>query len=181
VTFVSSRKESFVGCPSDEEFTDFAAAAWPWLYRTAFLLVGNHADAEDLVQTTLAKTYASWGRVRELDAAGGYARTVLVNTASSWFRRRSWRNELPRWDIPEDVSYTDPSTGAAIHDALQTLTKRQRAVVVARFYLDLDVRQTAAALKCSEGTVKSQTSLALSKLRAHMNPEKYSPQGAVHD
>ena len=81
--------------PSDEEFSEFVQVAWPGLVRTAYLLLGDRGLAEDLAQTALAKTYAAWPKVRDVQAAPGYARTTLVNTAASWFRRRSWRNELP--------------------------------------------------------------------------------------
>lgn len=80
--------------PTDGEFAEFVEVAWSSLYRTAYLILGEHQLAEDLVQTTLTKTYASWGKVREPAAALGYARVVLAHTAASWFRRRSWRNEL---------------------------------------------------------------------------------------
>lgn len=151
--------------PTDEQFTQFVHATWPSLYRTAYLLVGDRADAEDLVQTALAKTYASWGKVREVEAAPGYARTTLVNTATSWFRRRSWRNERPSEHLPDTAVTDDPSDRPALMDALAALAPRQRAVVVLRYYEDLSVAQTAAALNISEGTVKSQTSAALAHLR----------------
>ena len=151
--------------PSDEQFTEFVHATWPSLYRTAYLLIGDRAEAEDLVQTALAKTYASWGKVRELEAAPGYARTTLVNTATSWFRRRSWRNERPTEHLPDISVSHDPSDRPALMDALAQLPPRQRAVVVLRYYEDLSVAQTAAALDISEGTVKSQTSEALARLR----------------
>ncbi len=151
--------------PSDEQFTEFVHATWPSLYRTAYLLIGDRAEAEDLVQTALAKTYASWGKVRELEAAPGYARTTLVNTATSWFRRRSWRNERPTEHLPDIATSHDPSDRPALMDALADLAPRQRAVVVLRYYEDLSVAQTAAALDISEGTVKSQTSEALTRLR----------------
>ena len=83
----------------DAAFADFVHAAWPGLYRTAHLLLGDHGLAEDLTQTALTKTYLAWGRIREPDAAYAYARTTLVNTATSWYRRRSWRNETPREDL----------------------------------------------------------------------------------
>jgi len=95
--------------PSDGEFTEFAHASWASLYRTAYLLLGDAAEAEDLVQTALAKTYAAWPKVRDVHAAPGYARTVLVNTASSWFRKRSWRNERPTEQLPDLVHEHDPS------------------------------------------------------------------------
>ena len=154
------------GSLSDAEYADFVHLAWPRLYRTAYLLLGDHALAEDLVQTTLAKTYVSWGRVRDVDAAHRYARTTLFNTAASWFRRRAWRRELPSESVPEGHYDEDTSARPVVMAALRQLPARQRAVVVLRFYEDLSVRDTAAALGVSEGTVKSQTSAALDRLRA---------------
>ena len=152
--------------PSDEQFTELVHASWSSLYRTAYLLLGDHAEAEDLVQSALAKTYANWHRVRDLNAAAGYARTTLVNTASSWFRRRSWRNEHPTEVLPDGTLDHDPTDRSLLVQALAQLPPRQRAAVVLRYYEDLTVAQTAAALGCSEGTVKSQTSDALARLRA---------------
>src|SRR3954462_5880018 len=119
--------------PSDEAFTEFVVASWPSLYRTAFLLLGDRGLAEDLVQTALAKTYASWGKVRDVGAARAYARTTLVNTASSWFRKRGWRADRPTETV-ESGSYEDPTVRPAIAAALARLAPRQRAVVVLRFY-----------------------------------------------
>jgi RNA polymerase sigma-70 factor (sigma-E family) len=172
-----------VAAPSDEEFAELVEAAWPGLYRTAYLLVGEHHLAEDLVQTALAKTYASWGKVREPAAAAGYARVVLANTASSWFRRRSWRNERPAAELPEPPGGgSEPSDRPAVIAALLTLPPRQRAVVVLRYYADLSVREVADALGISEGTVKSQTSHALSTLRVRLGDEVVPlNEGARHD
>ena len=154
---------------SDEEFSEFVQGAWPGLYRTAYLLVGDRGLAEDLVQTALAKTYAAWPRVRDVQAAPGYARTTLVNTAAAWFRRRSWRNELPTPELPEPPHErghdADLTTRPTVLDALSQLPPRQRAVVVLRFYDDLSVAETARVLGCADGTVKSQTSRALDTLR----------------
>ncbi|MBM7519411.1 sigma factor [Nocardioides nitrophenolicus] len=86
---------------SDDEFAELMHGCWAGLYRTAYLLVGDHAEAEDLVQTALAKTYANWHRVRSLESAAGYARTTLVNTAASWFRKKGWRNERPTDRVPD--------------------------------------------------------------------------------
>ena len=151
--------------PSDAEFTEFVHVAWPKLYRTAYLLLGDRNLAEDLVQTALAKTYGSWRKVRDLERAHGYARTVLVNTASEWFRKKSWRNELASAELPESGYDTDHSTRPVVIDALRELPPRQRAVIVLRFYEDLSVAEAATALGCAEGTVKSQTSDALTRLR----------------
>lgn len=151
--------------PSDGEFTEFVHASWASLYRTAYLMLGDRAEAEDLVQTSLAKTYASWSKVRAVEAAPAFARTVLINTAASWFRRKSWRNERPTETLPEVAVHHDPSDRPALVDALAQLPSRQRAVVVLRYYEDLSVAQVASALGISDGTVKSQTSDALAKLR----------------
>jgi RNA polymerase sigma-70 factor (sigma-E family) len=165
--------------PTDEEFTDFVQAAWPTLYRTAYLLVGDRGLAEDLVQTTLAKTYVSWGRVRDLGAAGVYARTVLVNTASSWFRRRAWNSEMATSELPDNPVMPPENHRPMMLDALRALPPRQRAVVVLRFYEDLTVEQTADALGISAGTVKSQTAHAMTKLRALLG-DSIVPEGAFH-
>ena len=168
--------------PSDGEFTEFVHASWASLYRTAYLLLGDRSEAEDLVQTTLAKTYASWSKVRDLEAAPSYARTVLVNTAASWFRKKSWRNERPTESLPDRGHETDPTDRPALIDALAQLPPRQRAVIVLRYYDDLSVSQTAEALGCSDGTVKSQTSDALTKLRGLLGDAVIPLElGAHHD
>jgi RNA polymerase sigma-70 factor (sigma-E family) len=167
---------------TDEEFTEFVHAVWPGLYRTAYLMLGEHQLAEDLVQTSLAKTYASWRKVKEPAAAPAYARVVLANTAASWFRRRSWRNERPTERLPVPGDEHDPSTRPAVIDALRTLAPRQRAVVVLRYYDDLSVREVAHALGISEGTVKSQTSDALARLRRQLGDAVVpATEGAHHD
>ena len=168
--------------PSDADFTEFVQASWPSLYRTAFLLLGDRAEAEDLTQTALAKTYASWSKVRDLQAAPSYARTTLINTATSWFRKKSWRNERPTATLPEAAHTSDPSDRPAVMDALAQLPPRQRAVIVLRYYDDLSVAQTAIALGISDGTVKSQTSDALDRLRRSLG-DAVVPHtlGATHD
>jgi len=166
--------------PSDEQFTAFVNDAWRPLYRTAYLLLGEHGAAEDLAQAALTKTYVAWGRIREADAAYGYARSVLLNEARSLFRRPSWRRELPSGELPEQAHESDPSDRPAVLDALRLLPPRQRAVVVLRYYEDLDVAGTAEVLGCSTGTVKSQTSDALSKLRRLLG-DAILPEGALHD
>ena len=168
--------------PSDGEFTEFAHASWASLYRTAYLMLGDAAESEDLVQTALAKTYAAWPKVRDVNAAPGFARTVLVNTASSWFRKRSWRNERPTEALPDVVEERDPSDRPAVMDALAALPPRQRAVIVLRYYEDLSVAQAATALGITEGTVKSQTSDALARLRTLLG-DAVVPHtlGAHHD
>ncbi|MCD4525932.1 SigE family RNA polymerase sigma factor [Nocardioides sp. cx-173] len=151
---------------TDEEYAALVTAAWGPLYRTAYLLVGNHALAEDLVQTALTNTYVSWHRVRDLGAARAYARTAVVRAAMSWFRSRARRPEHLTDVLPETPYSPDHSVRPALMAALGDLPPRQRAVVVLRFYEDLSVAEAARVLGCSEGTVKSQTSAGLGRLRA---------------
>jgi RNA polymerase sigma-70 factor (sigma-E family) len=167
--------------PDDAAFAELVAACWPGLYRTAYLMLGDHQLAEDLAQTALVRTYASWGRVRDVAAAPGYARVVLARTAASWFRRRSWRNERPTETLPEPAYERDPSDRPAVIAALGALPPRQRAVVVLRYFDDLGVREVADALGIGEGTVKSQTSHALAKLRVLLGDEISLSEGAHHD
>jgi RNA polymerase sigma-70 factor (sigma-E family) len=154
--------------PSDDEFAEFVAARSSALYRTAYLLIPDHALAEDLVQTSLMKTYQSWGRVRAVEAAESYTRTVLVNTALSWFRRKSWGAERPTEALPE-VPHQDEDRW--LLEEIGRLPDRQRAVVVLRFYEDLSVEETGRILGISAGTVKSQTHHALKRLRDVLGPD----------
>jgi RNA polymerase sigma-70 factor (sigma-E family) len=131
----------------------------------AFLLCGNWHTAEDLAQTALAKVFASWPRIRRQDAVHAYATRTLVNTYLADRRlRRSTEiltSQLP--DRPADGP--SPETRIVVLDALATLPPRSRAVVILRYWADLNVEQAAAALGCSPGTVKSQTARALSRLK----------------
>ena len=154
--------------PTDAEFSELVHGSWASLYRAAYLLVGDHGLAEDLVQTALTRTYAAWSKVRQVEAAPAFARTTLVNTATSWMRKRSWRNELPTEQLPDAGLHQDPSVRPAVLAALDRLAPRQRAVIVLRYYEDLSVAETARVLGCSEGTVKSQTYDALAVLRTRL-------------
>ena len=149
----------------DDDFTELVQASWPGLYRSAYLLVGDRGLAEDLAQTALTKTYVAWSRIEDRSAARAYAQRTLINTASSWFRKRGWRNERPAAVLSEGSDSRHPGARVEVMEALAQLPPRQRAVVVLRYYEDLSVAETADALGCSTGTVKSQTSDALAKLR----------------
>lgn len=154
-------------------FEEYVAARGDWLHHTAWLLTGDHQRAEDLVQTALGKTWPRWSRIA---AAGegtydGYVRKVMMNTYISWWHRR-WTREYPTEVLPEPNT-TRPVPDAAddaarrrdVATALAMLPRGQRAVVVLRYFHDLTEAQTADALGCSVGTVKSQTSRALATLR----------------
>ena len=154
------------GRPSDAEYAEFVHVSWPRLYRTAYLLVGDHGLAEDLVQTALARTYVAWPRIDDPNAASAYARTCVTNEALTWFRKRGWKGEVVSDSTPDRATESpDPTTRPTILAALRELAPRQRAVIVLRYYADASVAETAQTLGCSTGTVKSQTSDALAKLR----------------
>ncbi|WP_345152092.1 SigE family RNA polymerase sigma factor [Micromonospora maritima] len=159
--------------PLEEEFREFVAARSGALLRTAYLLAGDWATAEDLLQTALTKTYLAWKRLGGIDAIEPYARRVLVNTSTSWWRRR-WHGERPTEVLPERAG-VDEIEHQLDRDALwrhlQALPARQRAVLVLRFYEDMSEAQTAALLEISPGTVKSQTSRALNTLRRRLGSE----------
>jgi RNA polymerase sigma-70 factor (sigma-E family) len=158
----------------DAEFTEFVASRSRALFRTAYLLTGDHGLAEDLLQTALVKTYVGWGRLRAVNNAEAYARRTLVTTASSWWRRKSWRAERSAEELPERSAAIDVDViaeRASVWREIQALAPRQRAVIVLRFYEDLTEKQTAAALGCSVGNVKSQAHMALKRLRARLGDQ----------
>jgi RNA polymerase sigma-70 factor (sigma-E family) len=148
-------------------FSTFVAARSGSLLRTAYLLVGDHALAQDLVQEALVKTYQSWGRLRDPSNAEAYTRRVMVTTLVSWRRRRSF-HERPQ-AVLRDVVVTDPSEGLMERDAiwrdLQALPPRQRAALVLRFYEDMSDAEVADVLGCQPATVRSQVSQGLGRLR----------------
>jgi RNA polymerase sigma-70 factor (sigma-E family) len=145
-----------------DDFAEFVAARSGALLRTAYLLTGNHQDAEDLVQTALVKVVPKWGRLREHEP---YVRRVMVNESISRWRRGQWR-EAPTADV-RDVAGAEPDLAGnlALQRALGELAPRQRAVIVLRYFDDLCEAQTADALGIAVGTVKSQARDALARLR----------------
>lgn len=148
------------------DFPEFVASRSGALLRTAYLLTGDRQHAEDLLQTALMRCYAHWARLESPEA---YVRRALVTTATGW-RRRRWMGEVPTADLPEpgtgsvdDVAAAD--VRADVLRLLGALAPRQRAVVVLRFYEDRSEGEVAALLGVSVGTVKSQASRALARLR----------------
>ncbi|MFG1757376.1 SigE family RNA polymerase sigma factor [Micromonospora echinofusca] len=159
--------------PLEEEFRDFVAARSSALLRTAYLLSGDWATAEDLLQTSLTKTYLAWKRLGGIEAIEPYARRVMINTSTSWWRRR-WHGERPTEVLPERAGVDEIEQQLdrdLLWRHLSALPSRQRAVLVLRFYEDMSEAQTAALLGISPGTVKSQTSRALGTLRRRMGAE----------
>ena len=156
------------------DFDDFVAVRSHRLLRTCYLLTRDHALAEDLLQTALAKAWFAWDRID--GDPEPYLRAVVANTFTSWWRRR-WTHERPtdavHVDGPQPLLFgpagrdvtADIDERDRLWAALGRLPRRQRAVVVLRFYEDLSEAQTAAALGVTVGTVKSQTSKALASMR----------------
>jgi RNA polymerase sigma-70 factor (sigma-E family) len=151
-------------------FAEYAQACSATLFRTAFLMVGDHQLAEDLVQEALVKTLMAWPRLTDRGNLHAYTRRVIVTTSISWRRRRSF-HERPVEVLPERQG-PDLAEVVVTHNeivaALGTLPPRQRAAIVLRFYQDLTEAQTAEAMGCSVGAVKSQVSAGLHRLRETM-------------
>ena len=143
-------------------FDEFVAARSRALLRTAYLLTHDHALAEDLLQTALAKAWFAWRRIDGNPEP--YVRRILVNTYASWWRRK-WNGEHPTDELPERATADPGAEPTDLWQAMERLPRRQRAVVVLRYFEDLTEAQTAELLGCSVGTVKSQCSKALAKLR----------------
>ncbi len=161
----------------DEDYTAYVTARWPALVRSAVLLGCSRHDAEDLVQTALARCYRSWERVRRADDRDAYVYRVLVNCHAS-SRRRRWWGERPT-DRPPEHSSDDPAESSVerrtMLDALQRLGVDQRTVLVLRFYADLSEWQVAQVLGLPVGTVKSRSSRALQRLALELDDTPRSP------
>jgi RNA polymerase sigma-70 factor, ECF subfamily len=161
----------------ETEFRQFVAARSAGLLRTAYLLVGDWAHAEDVLQTALTKTYLAWRRLGAIEAIDAYARKVLVTTATTWWRRR-WHGERPTEVLP-DRAAPDPFDEHIERQVLwrhvRALPARQRAVLVLRFYEDLTEAQAAHALGVSVGTIKSHSARALAALRQALAADGVEP------
>jgi RNA polymerase sigma-70 factor (sigma-E family) len=152
---------------ANDDFRDYVTERSRSLLRTAYLLTGNRADAEDLVQAALAKTYLAWDRIEDRRALDGYVRRAMVNTHISWWRRRRLE-EYPTDEIPDQV-VADHSGDSDLQDTLRRavdrLPQRMRAAVVLRYFEDMTEAEVADVLGVSLGTVKSTVSRAVAKLR----------------
>jgi RNA polymerase sigma-70 factor (sigma-E family) len=152
-------------------FDAFVASSSDRLLRTAYLMCGDRGHAEDLVQTALMRTARQWRRAHE--APEPYARQVVVNLAKDRWRQLGRRPS----ETPLEIDVAEPDADAlgdrdVLLRAVRGLAPGQRAVLVLRYFDDLDVEATAAALGCTTGTVKSQTSRALDNLRAVLTSER---------
>jgi RNA polymerase sigma-70 factor (sigma-E family) len=185
-----SRSTSTSAAERHASFETFVANCSTRLLRAAYLLCGDHQNAEDLLQLTMIRTARHWRAAR--NAPEAYARTVLINAARDRARRTRRRVSevlLDSGDTSGAASALtdDPSDAVAVRDsvlgALAVLPQRQREVIVLRFYADLSVADTAAAIGAAEGTVLSYTSRALSRLRellADQHVGQHVDQDALH-
>lgn len=154
-------------------FEEYAVASWSTLYRSAYLLAGNHADAEDLAQQTLIKAHSAWSKVSASDSMNAYVRRILTNTFLSSRRPARRRLELLTDEIPEPGT---PGAAAGVPGAaedrmalwphVKRLPPQQRAVIVLRYFEDLSEGEIAETLGCTRGTVKSTAHRALKSLKA---------------
>jgi RNA polymerase sigma-70 factor (sigma-E family) len=161
-----------VNAQLDGEFREFMRARWPVMVRLAYGLTGDQGHAEDVAQAAFTRAYVSWPRVQRSGDPEAYVRQIVINQNRNRFRKHR---------VPERLTDSPPESGcvqvaatdatreyderSALIAALQRLGPRQRAVVVLRYWMDLTEHETAAALNCSVGTVKSQASRALATLR----------------
>lgn len=155
-------------------FAEFVAARSGALHRAAYLMVGDEALAQDLLQEALTKTYVAWPRLRDPANAEAYTRKAITTTAITWFRRKSWNSERATETLPEarGAGHADAVTQREwVWSALQALPPRQRVAIVLRYYEDYTEAQTAQAMGCAVGTVKSQVSAALKNLRGRLGDD----------
>lgn len=161
------------GPPGSEPdtFERFVAVRGPALVRFASRLTGDRHRAEDLVQDALAKTYQRWNRIRSTDRPDLYVRRIVINSASSWWRRRS-NTEVPTADTGDRTDLADIGAAAVERDAMWRhilrLPPRQRAALVLRYYEDHDDDTIAEILRCTPATVRTHVMRALNTLRLRL-------------
>ena len=166
-----------MGTAADEEFGDFMRGRWPAMVRLAYALTGDPGHAEDIAQAAFARAYAAWGRVSRAGDPDAYVRRIVINENRKRFRKHRVPEDL-HGDLAGPLAgqhdgqhggqhgeQHGPEERQALLDALGRLGARQRAVIVLRYWLDMSEAETAAALNCSVGTVKSQASRGLATLR----------------
>ncbi len=159
-------------------FAEYVSARSSALHRAAYLMVGDVGLSQDLVQESLIKTYVAWPRLRDPRNAEAYTRRVIVTTAISWFRRKAWSAERTLGPPPDTAApghADDVEERTWLWQCLMRLPVRQRVAIVLRYYEDLTEPQTAEAMNCAVGTVKSQVAAGLAKLRTLVGDELLPP------
>ncbi|WP_410648667.1 SigE family RNA polymerase sigma factor [Amycolatopsis sp. cmx-4-54] len=167
----SRSSKTGTGSPWDGEFARYFDERAHNLRATAYLLCGDWHQAEDITQAALLKLYLAWPRLSRHDALDGYARKIVLRTFLSehrrvWRKREKLTDALP--DVPSEAGGTEHEM--LVRHALSGIAPKQRAVLVLRYFEDLGVEETAAALGCSTGNVKSQAARGLATLRKRLGP-----------
>ena len=152
---------------AESEFLAFCRRLHPRLVSTLALHCGQLEVAEELAQETLVRVWERWSTVRFADSPEAWTFRVALNLSSSAGRRRSLERRVAA-SYPIAVVDDDPSGPLAVRQALMTLAPRQRAAVLLRYFVDLSVDDTAAAMRCAPGTVKALTSQGIDRLRDHL-------------
>lgn len=154
-------------------FEEFTTSRLPALLRFAAVLTGERGLAEDVVQEVLLRTHQRWHKIGALDVPEQYVRRMIVNEYLSW--RRRWSRVIPKAELPVELSLVPDHAAAhsereALRTELDKLPRRQRAVLVLRYYAGLPDAQIAEVLGCSAGTVRGYASRGLAALRIEMRP-----------
>lgn len=164
------------------DYDTYAAARLPALRRSAFLLCGDWDRGDDLVQKVLTELYVRWSRASTADNLEAYVQTMLVRRylderRTGWARWVRLTDNTRQFDLVE-ANEPDPATRVDVRAALACLPPRQRAVIVLRYFEDLSVEQAAEVLRCSPGTVKSNTFRAMEALRAWFGAQRLSERSS---
>lgn len=153
-------------------FEEFTGDKLPALLRFAVVLTGDRGLAEDVVQDVLLRVYTRWAKIGALESPEHYVRRMVVNEFLSW--RRRWSRLVPHADPPVRSLVPDHAVTHAERDALRTeldkLPKRQRTVLVLRYYAGMSDVEIAELLGCRPGTVRGYASRALAALRVELRP-----------
>jgi RNA polymerase sigma-70 factor (sigma-E family) len=156
---------------AERDYVEYVRARLHRWHRAAYLLCNNADRADDIVASTVTALYRHWRRARHMEYLDAYVHRMLVRCAID-DHRRGWTRVVLTDSVPEQPAPAAASVedAAELRTALAALSRGQREVLVLRFFCDLSVADTAAALKCSPGTVKSQTSRALNAMRGLLTP-----------
>ncbi|MGQ0831309.1 MAG: RNA polymerase sigma factor [Microthrixaceae bacterium] len=146
----------------------FSREVWPRLYRNVALYCGDDAVAEEVAQEALARAWERWPTVAAAESPTAWVHRVAFNLATSHFRRRATERRARKRIAPTTPLDGPDATALVVRAAVATLPKRQRAALVLRYFDDLSVEDTAAAMGCAPGTVKSLTHQAIDALRGRI-------------
>ncbi|MCG5470582.1 SigE family RNA polymerase sigma factor [Micromonospora sp. LAH09] len=155
---------------ADDEYTEYVRSRMVQWRRTAYLMCGDWDRGDDILQRVLTELYRNWARVRQADHPDALVRTMLLRRLIDE-RRLRWARVRLGTALPDvAAAATDPTDRITLVGALRQVPPRQRAALVLRYFQDLSVEETARAMGCTTGTVKSQTAKGLATLRTLLTP-----------